>query len=308
MKLVTFEHGTRLCWGLLTGEGKVVDLTGKLRGKSGTPIRSILELLDDEGSTCRPADIDAIAGAQKQAFDLSEVILKPPVLWPRKLLCLAGNYTEHIREGGGEVPGKSSMTPRVFMKPPTSTLIGAYDTISLPANAQWIDWECELGVVIGRRGRFIPAKDASDYIAGYTVVNDVSERRLRVPAERSARPGDEWFDWLNGKWFDTFAPMGPCLVLKDAIPDPHALRITLRVNGEVKQDSRTSMMIFSIPELIEWCSTLVTLEPGDVISTGTPSGVGHARGEFLRAGDVVESEIEGIGILRNPVEDDRRKA
>ncbi|HEX29953.1 TPA: FAA hydrolase family protein [Candidatus Poribacteria bacterium] len=213
--------------------------------------------------------------------------LKPPITYPRKLLCLAGNYAEHIREGGGTAYDKSKVTPRVFMKPPSTTVIGHGEPIVIPRNGNRIDWEAELGVVIGRRGKFISAEEAYDYVFGYTIVNDVSERRLKVPKEREPREGDRWFDWLNGKWFDTFAPMGPWIVTKDEIPDPHSLRISLTVNGEVMQDSNTNHMIFTVPELIQFISTLLTLEPGDVISTGTPEGAGAARGIFLKKGELV---------------------
>ncbi len=231
--------------------------------------------------------------------------LKPPITYPRKLLCLAGNYAEHIREGGGTAYDKSKVTPRVFMKPPTTTVIGHGEPIVIPRNGNRIDWEAELGVVIGRRGKFISAEEAYDYVFGYTIVNDVSERRLKVPKEREPREGDRWFDWLNGKWFDTFAPMGPWIVTKDEIPDPHSLRISLTVNGEVMQDSNTNHMIFTVPELIQFISTLLTLEPGDVISTGTPEGTGAARGIFLKKRDLIRIEIERIGELVNPVESER---
>jgi len=218
-----------------------------------------------------------------------------------KLLCLAGNYAEHIREGGDEAPEKTTTTPRVFMKPPSTTIIASGDRVVVPSNAGSIDWEGELGVVIGRRGKNISAMEALNHVAGYTIGNDISERSLVVPDGRAAREGDGWFDWLNGKWQDTFAPMGPCVVTTDDIPDPQVLGLRTRVNGETKQDANTVQMIFSCAELIEWASRLVTLEPGDVISTGTPSGVGSVRGEKLVPGDVVEVEIERIGILSNPV-------
>ncbi len=226
--------------------------------------------------------------------------LLPPVPNPNKILLLAGNYAAHIEEGGGKALSKTETTPRVFMKPPSTTLTAPEQPIIIPANGVFIDWEAELGVVIGKRGKFIGVHDAYDYVAGYTIVNDVSERQLKVKETRVPRDGDGWFDWLNGKWFDTFAPMGPCLVTKDDIPDPDNLRLTLRLNGEVKQDANTGQMIFNPAELVEFVSTLVTLEPGDIISTGTPSGVGHPT-EKLADGDVVEIEIEKIGVLRNPV-------
>ncbi|GIX05625.1 MAG: 2-hydroxyhepta-2,4-diene-1,7-dioate isomerase [Candidatus Poribacteria bacterium] len=236
----------------------------------------------------------------ERVFWISEPI-GPTVPRPPKLFCLAGNYAEHIQEGGGEVLQKAETTPRVFMKPPSTTVIGHGDPIVIPRHGRWIDWEAELAVVIGRRGKHISAQEALDYVAGYTILNDVSERQLAVPETRRPREGDRWFDWLNGKWCDTFAPMGPCLVTRDEIPDPQSLRITLRVNGEVKQDASTAQMIFTCAELIEWISRWITLEPGDVIATGTPAGVGRARGEKLRPGDVVEVQIERIGTLSNPV-------
>ena len=226
--------------------------------------------------------------------------LLPPVPNPKKLLLLAGNYASHIEEGGGEALSRLETTPRVFMKPPSTTLTAHEQPIIIPENGMFIDWEAELGIVIGKRGKFIAADDAYDYVAGYTIVNDVSERELKVKESRVDRDGDEWFDWLNGKWFDTFAPVGPCMVTKDEIPDPDNLHLTLKVNGEIKQDANTGQMIFNVGELIEFTSTLVTLEPGDIISTGTPSGVGHPD-EKLADGDVVEIEIEKIGTLRNPV-------
>ncbi len=292
MKLVTFEHNKKENFGALVGQENIVDL--------GSVAGSVIELLGmgDEGVERARRAVEE----NEPALKLKDVTLKAPVPRPSKLLCLAGNYAEHIREGGGEVSEKEKTTPRVFMKPPSTTVIGSGQPIILPKNANKIDWECEIGAVIGKNARFVSADEALDYVAGYTIVNDVSERELKIEKDREPRDGDGWFDWLNGKWFDTFAPMGPCLVLKDEMQDPQSLRITLRVNGETKQDSNTSQMIFTVAELVEWASTLVTLEPGDVISTGTPSGVGSTTGTFLCAGDVVEAEIEGIGILRNPVE------
>jgi 2-keto-4-pentenoate hydratase/2-oxohepta-3-ene-1,7-dioic acid hydratase in catechol pathway len=227
--------------------------------------------------------------------------LAAPVPCPKKLLCLAGNYAEHIREGGGDAPEKRSTTPRFFMKPPSTTVIATGEPIVIPRYAGWIDWEGELAVVIGKRGKYLTPDDARGIIAGYTILNDVSERNLLLDKERAPRDGDRWFDWLNGKWLDTFAPMGPWLVTADELPNPDDLQLTLRVNGVQKQSARTSEMIFTCAELVAWISRYITLEPGDVISTGTPSGVGKARGERLKPGDVVDVEIEGIGLLSNPV-------
>jgi len=234
-------------------------------------------------------------------YKLSDVTIKAPISWPGKILCLAGNYAEHIREGGRDVPGKERMSPLVFMKPNTA-IIDPEQSIVIPKKGNKIDWEAELAVVIGKKGKYIEQDQAYDYVAGYTIMNDVSERKLLIDKDREETDRSKFFDWLNGKWMDTFAPMGPCIVTRDEIDDPHDLSIQLRVNGEVKQDSNTGNMIFRIPELIEFASRLMTLEPGDIISTGTPSGVGSSTGTFLKPGDAVEVEIENIGVLKNTVE------
>jgi 2-keto-4-pentenoate hydratase/2-oxohepta-3-ene-1,7-dioic acid hydratase in catechol pathway len=229
------------------------------------------------------------------------VAFRPPVPGARKLFCLAGNYQEHIREGGGPTFRKEETYPYFFMKPPSTVLIGTGEPIRLPRIGRAIDWEGELAVVIGRRGRHIREAEAESYVAGYTCFNDISERRLAVPEGRTPREKDKFFDWLVGKWFDTAGPAGPYLVTRDEVPDPHALALKVRVNGELKQNASTGQMIFGVPELIAFISRIVTLEPGDMIATGTPAGVGHAQNQFLRAGDVVEVEIEKLGLLRNPV-------
>jgi len=301
MQLVSFHVPQGIHFGVRDG-AHVVDLVdaphavGLLRTRAP---RSILELL-----ALGPAGIDAAARAAAKALKLGECLrrygdvrLAAPIPRPGKLLALAGNYGEHLRESGHTWAEKGVTTPRLFMKPATS-VTGPYDPIIYPPNANKIDWEGELGVVIGRRARLVSAAAAMDYVAGYLVVNDVSERSLKV---ETAREGDKWFDWLNGKWFDTFAPMGPALVLKDEVPDPHALRLVTRVNGTAKQEASTGQMIFDIAELIEWASRWMTLEPGDIISTGTPAGVGSASGTFLKPRDVVEVEISSIGKIRNVV-------
>ncbi|MSS70853.1 MAG: FAA hydrolase family protein [Candidatus Latescibacteria bacterium] len=294
MKVVTFEQGGAQRFGVLEAD-RVIDLS---------PLFGSALHFFEGGALAVEAARGAVGYAKHSGegvHALEDVRLKAPVPNPRKILCLAGNYAAHIREGGGEPPEKLTSTPRVFMKPPSTTVVGPEEAILLPRNAHKIDWECEIAAVIGRRARFVSAKEGLDYVAGYTVMNDVSERSLKFDTKREDRDGDKWFDWLNGKWFDTFAPMGPCVALKDEIPDPQRLRITLRLNGQTRQDGNTGQMIFSIAELVAWASTLMTLEPGDLISTGTPAGVGHASGTFLKPGDVLESEVEGIGVLRSPV-------
>ncbi len=304
MKLVSFraEGGPRLG---LSVEDRVVDVAATYAANfaGDTTALGTMRAFLNGGATTREAAqrVHDLAAESPDKATTTDADLTAPVPDPPKLLCLAGNYAEHIREGGGIALEKEKTTPRVFMKPPSTTIVGPEDAIVIPRNAGWIDWEAELAIVMGRRGKYIDAADALDYVAGYTIVNDVSERQFVIDKDREARDGDKWFDWLNGKWFDTFAPQGPCLVTTDEIPDPDNLRIALRVNGASKQDSTTAAMIFTCAELIEWVSRNVTLEPGDIISTGTPSGVGKARGEHLNPGDTVEVEIEGIGVLSNPV-------
>ena len=234
-------------------------------------------------------------------YALKDVRLCAPVPWPNKLLLLAGNYADHIKETGGEALEKSASTPRVFMKPPTTTVCGPDQPVLIPPHGVRVDYELEIALVMGEHARLVTPEEAAPLIAGYTVLNDISERSLKIDVERVPREGDHWFDWLNGKWYDTFAPMGPCLTTVDEIGDVSGLDMELRVNGEVRQKTTPGQMIFSPAELVSWTSRLVTLEPGDVISTGTPAGVGLTRRLGLKDGDLLEAEIEKIGVLRSPV-------
>lgn len=238
---------------------------------------------------------------ERIVFPLEHVRLLPPVPNARKLFCLAGNYEEHIREGGRDVLDKDRAIPRIFMKPPSTTLIGNRMPIAISRFAQHVDWEAELCVVMGKRGKYIPLDDALNYVAGYTIINDVSERRLKIRERAQTEEWDRFFDWLNGKWMDTFAPCGPWITTVDEIPDPQQLRIRLWVNGELQQDGNTRDMIFTVADIVHYLSHISTLEPGDLIATGTPSGVGVARGLQLKPGDVVTIEIDKIGRLENPV-------
>lgn len=234
-------------------------------------------------------------------FRMEEVLFEAPILFPGKLFCLAGNYREHIEEMNEKMDPQDAETPRVFMKPPNNTVIGNGEAIQIPEIGQAIDWEGELAVVIGKHAKSVKAEEAMGYVAGYTIMNDVSERKLKIKERSSSRPKDEWFDWLNGKWLDTFAPMGPWIVGAGEIYDPHNLEICTYVNGELKQQNNTSQMLMKIPEIIEYISAMVTLQPGDVISTGTIAGVGAAKGEYLQDGDEVKISISSIGELSNIV-------
>ena len=246
-------------------------------------------------------DLDPTA-RDRLARPLDAVRLLVPMPRPPKLLLLAGNYAAHVVERGGTVAERDETFPYVFMKPPSTTLTHPGAPIVIPAaSPDHVDWEAELAVVIGRGGRDIAEADALGHVAGYTVVNDISDRKYMPNPGRKPRERDKFFDWLHGKWHDTFCPMGPCIASADAIPDPQALRITLDVNGDRKQDGHTGQMVFPVAAIIAFVSRSVTLEPGDIISTGTPSGVGSSTGTYLKPGDEVVAAIEGIGRVSNPV-------
>jgi 2-keto-4-pentenoate hydratase/2-oxohepta-3-ene-1,7-dioic acid hydratase in catechol pathway len=222
------------------------------------------------------------------AFPLASVRLLAPVARPPKLICIGLNYRDHAAETGIEIP----KVPTIFAKF-SNVVIGPGDPIVLPKISSKPDYEAEFMFVIGTGGRHIAAQDWQRHVFGYTLFNDVTARDFQMATSQ----------WMIGKTFDTFAPMGPCLVSADEIPDPHSLDICLRIGDEVLQKSNTRKLIFKIPELVAYLSSVVTLEPGDVVATGTPAGVGFTRKppRYLRPGDEVVVSIEGLGELRNPV-------
>ena len=229
-----------------------------------------------------------LPSATGPSYDLDAVTVLAPVPRPPKLICAGLNYRDHAIEVKAKIPS----VPTIFSKF-SNIVIGPGEPIVLPKASKQPDYEAELAFVIGRGGRHIPASRAMEHVFGYTILNDVSARDFQMATSQ----------WLMGKTFDTFAPMGPWLVTADEIADPHQLDISLEIGGETLQHSNTRELIFKIPELIEHISTVVTLEPGDVVATGTPSGVGFARTppRYLKAGEEVIIRIEGIGGLRNPV-------
>lgn len=240
------------------------------------------------------------AESLRVAVDQVELLVPNPR--PPKLFLLAGNYAKHIEEGGGVAAERAETFPYVFMKPPTTTLVDPHKSVTIPTiSPDAIDWELELAVVIGRGGKSISAADALDHVAGYTIINDISNRRFRPNPDRKTREKDAFFDWLHGKWFDGFCPCGPCITSADAIPDPQTLDLRLDLNGERQQDASTSQQIFPVAAVIEFISSFTTLEPGDMISTGTPEGVGMGKGLFLKPGDLLEASIGSIGTLVSPV-------
>lgn len=232
--------------------------------------------------------LDNLAGAGETVGELAldGARLAAPVPRPGKVICVGLNYADHAAESGQALPER----PLLFNKLP-DCIVGPGAPIVRPPGATRLDHEAELAVVIGRPARRVAEVDALGYVGGYACFNDVSER--------DAQLGDG--QWLRGKSYDGFGPLGPCLVTPDEIPDPQALRIACRVNGETRQDSSTAHMVFSVAELIAYCSRWFPLNPGDVLATGTPAGVGLGSGRYLEPGDVVEVEIEGLGVLDNPV-------
>lgn len=249
--------------------------------------RSLVELLREDDGLGRAASAFHRA-LEQEAFLVGELLA--PIPLPPKVICIGLNYRDHAIESGAAIPNE----PVVFAKF-SSCVVGPGAPIVLPAVAHEVDYEAELVAVVGRRGKNIPQRDALAYLAGYMNGNDVSARDWQV-----GRPGGQW---LLGKTPDTFAPTGPWMVTADEIGDPHQLAIRLRLNGETMQESNTSEFIFQLDRIVAHVSQLITLEPGDIIFTGTPSGVGMARKPpvYLRAGDTVEVEIEGLGVLSNPV-------
>ena len=309
MKLGTFREDGAEKMAVMVGD-RILDVPSAkevLGGRYGALVTCCMRCFIESGATgldLLGALVDEAKAKADLWRDLSSVTLGPPVPRPNKFLALATNYREHIAEGDfAKMPEKEDkITPYVFMKPPSTTVIATEDPIVMPKVGVAIDWELELGVIIGRKGKYIPEAEALDYVFGYTVINDVSERKLFASKERTKdRDMDGFFDWLNGKWLDGFAPTGPVLVTRDEIDDPRNLHAQLTVNGEVKQDFNTGDMIFDIPATIAFISRIMTLEPGDIIATGTSAGVGDSQGIYLTAGDLVEGEIERIGVLRNRV-------
>ncbi len=242
--------------------------------------------------------------ASRVAAAIAEKSLKPLVegsyrlcapYSPARIFATASNYHEHAREMGTKLAPRAESSPYIFIKAETSVADPGAKVVK-PREVERLDWEVELGVVIGRGGRHISVADALAHIAGYVVFNDVTSRDL---TRRSDYPFSH--DWFRGKSFDTFGPMGPWFVPRDCLGDPQAMRMTLDVNGERMQDGSTSEMIFSVAEQIAYLSHIVTLKPGDLIATGTPTGVGMGRGIYLKAGDVMRASIDGIGGIENQV-------
>lgn len=275
MKLVTYSTGNGPQAGLVL-DGRVVDL-------APAGYDDVISFLNDGDKA-----VEAASGltAGDDAPKLEDVKLYSPIPKPDKFICIGLNYKDHAIESGMDIPE----LPTVFTKYPNA-VCGHGDDIVLPSVSDQVDYEAELAFVIGKRCKNVPADKWQEVVFGYTCVHDVSARDYQLATSQ----------WTIGKTFDTFGPTGPCLVSKDEVADPHNLRISFELNGDVLQDSNTSQFVFDIPYLVEYLSKVMTLEPGDIVSTGTPPGVGFARKPpvFLKPGDDCVVKIEGVGELRN---------
>jgi acylpyruvate hydrolase len=307
MRIVTFkqiigQNPVRSGVGALVGDGEYVfDFTkaGESQNNAERTNASSLSWFDLDSELLKVA-IAAFGDLRRDGAELiraiedgrvirrADVELLAPVPRPGKLICIGLNYRDHAIESKMPIPER----PVVFSKFSTS-VIGPGEAIVVPSKSEQVDYEAELAVVIGKRAKNVTREQAYDYVLGYTIVNDISARDFQFADGQ----------WQRGKSCDTFAPMGQWIVTTDEISDPHKLSIKLRLNGQTMQDSNTNQLIFGVPELIAFLSESITLEPGDVIATGTPPGVGFARKPpvFLKSGDVMEVEIEGIGTLTSPV-------
>jgi len=278
MKWLTFDDDGTTRHGYVEGDEIVVtgdgDLSAVVRGEGG-----------------------ATAGARRPLEDLRVLA---PLLTPGKVIAVAANYQEHVKEAGAQARDQKTATPRLFLKPDTSITGPGAPVVLNPITSQ-LDWEVEIAVVIGTRSQDVSVADALSHVFGYTTSNDISARSLDLGVERDGEAWTGFFDWLEGKWLDGSAPMGPYLVTADEVPDPQDLELTLELNGRVMQHGSSTDMVHTVAELVSFSSRLMTLNPGDVILTGTPSGVGATTGVFLKPGDSVVAEVQGLGSLTTPI-------
>ena len=295
MRLATYVHDGAESYGVVTDAGV---LAAPGLWPDGPP--SVLQLLRAGPDAVQR--LARLAETGGPTIPLDDLTLLAPIPQPPKAIGLAVNYVAHHDElqRSADMPDapRRTTTPRPFIMPPTA-VIGPGADIPWPAYSRQIDYEIELAIVIGSAAKCVTPQAALDHVAGYTIANDVSARSVTHAEGRAERPKDAFFDWLHGKWADGFFPTGPWLVTADEIQDPNDLELELTVNGHVRQSANTSLMIFPVAEIVAFLSEIMTLTPGDIIATGTPSGVGMAEGRFLDPGDTITCRIENIGELTN---------
>jgi 2-keto-4-pentenoate hydratase/2-oxohepta-3-ene-1,7-dioic acid hydratase in catechol pathway len=303
MRLITFTPkaaptSSPRAGALLPGDQSVLNFSVAVDASADVPLGAWLDLDDEWLPKVRQIHDAVVKNAARvetlprgSVLSLADVTIGSPIPRPGKIVCVGLNYRDHAAESNMPVPA----SPVTFSKYGTS-VTGPGRPIVLPRSSQQVDYEAEMAVVIGRRAKHVPIERAFDHVLGYMNFNDVSARDFQFADGQ----------WQRGKACDTFAPMGPFILTRDRAGDPHALRIRLRLNGQTMQDSSTAQLIFGVDHIVSFLSQTVTLEPGDVIATGTPPGVGFARKPpvFLKAGDVVEVEVDGLGVLSNPVTED----
>lgn len=291
MKFVRYLHEKSEGYGILTENGKVLcmpSLAKRLNKQAPRTLEGFIRTNSGKKAekTLRNASRNFV---DKASLPLDKVKLLAPIVNPPKIICLGLNYRDHAAEQNAPIPEE----PIIFFKPRTA-IVGPYGDIVKPSFVKSLDYEAELAVVVGEKAKNVSISEAERYIFGYTVLNDVSARDIQFKDKQ----------WTRGKSFDTFAPMGPCIVTKDQVGNVLNLRIRTWVNGELRQNSTTKNMVFNVYEVIHHLSKVMTLEPCDVIATGTPAGVGFAmkpEAKFLNSGDIVKIEIENIGVLENRV-------
>ena len=294
MKLVSYLMNGSVFPGKLVDAGVVDIISGLSPADSPHSLKEILakgsEYLEQLDTLARPI------------IPLNKVKLLAPIPNPGKILALAGNYTKHIVEVGLKLglskSPQNTTVPRPFLMP-DNVICGPEAEIPWPRYSKELDYELELCIVIGKKTKYINSEQALDHVAGYCIANDISARSVTFKANRTSRPWDEFFDWLNGKWADGFLPIGPYILTADEIDDVQNLDMKLTVNGQIRQQANTNQMIHPVADIVSFISNIMTLLPGDIIATGTPAGVGMADGRFLKAGDKIECTIEKLGTLTN---------
>ncbi|MET3320162.1 UNVERIFIED_ORG: 2-keto-4-pentenoate hydratase/2-oxohepta-3-ene-1,7-dioic acid hydratase in catechol pathway [Peribacillus simplex] len=285
MKIASFSVKSDHHIGIVQ-DGQIISLTAL--GPDDFP--ACMKTFIERGSELRKRAEELIEqrGNDDAKFSLSEVKFLPPISQPEKIICVGLNYIDHCKETGMEPPA----SPVIFSKY-ANAIVGHNDVIEIPINSKEVDFEAELAIVIGKKAKNVSEEEANDYVFGYTIMNDISARDLQFQDGQ----------WSRGKTADTFAPIGPVVVTHDEVGDPHELAISLELNGEMMQDSNTSNLIFTVPQIISFLSQSMTLKPGDLIATGTPPGVGMGRNPkvWLKNGDRMNVSIERIGTLSNHV-------